>query len=63
VRDLVDQGNLRLAGEDGVDVHLLELGAAVADPPAGNDLEVADLRRGVRTTVRLDQPGDDVGSP
>ena len=48
VRELVDQRDVGCAGEHRVDVHLLELGAAVLDPAAGNDLEVADLLRGAR---------------
>ena len=29
---------------------------------AGHDLEVADLRRGVRAAVGLDEPDDDIGA-
>src|SRR5206468_1672373 len=60
VRDLVDQRDLRRPVENGVDVHLLEVGAAVADPTARNDFEVTDLRRRVGPTVRLHQSDDDV---
>ena len=38
VRELVDQGDLGCAGQHGVDVHLLEVGAPVGDLPAGHDL-------------------------
>ena len=63
VRELVDQRDLGLAGDDRVDVHLLELRAAVRDHAAGDDLEVADLRERVRPAVGLDEPDDDVGAP
>ena len=39
VRELVDERDLRLAGEHGVEVHLLEARAAVGDPGAGHDLQ------------------------
>ena len=41
VRELVDEHPLGLAGEDRVDVHLLERDAAVLDLLARHDLEVA----------------------
>ena len=53
---------LRTAGEDRVDVHLLEFGAAVLDPAAGHDLEVAELLRGARPAVGLDEADDHVGA-
>ena len=40
VGQLVDQGHLRMAGEHGVEVHLLEAGAPIVDDPPGDDLEV-----------------------
>src|SRR5204862_4166492 len=44
-------------------VHLLERRPAVLDLLAGDDLEVADLRSGVRATVHLDEADDDVLAP
>ena len=55
VRELVDERDLGLAGEDRVDVHLLERRAAVLEPPARDDLEVADLLGGARPAVGLDE--------
>ena len=62
VGQLVDEGDGGVAGEDGVDVHLLELGLAVLHGPARNDLEIAELLLGARAAVRLDVAHDDVGA-
>ena len=62
VRELVDQRDLRRARDDRVDVHLLELRAAVRHRAPRDDLEAADLRLGVRSTVGLDEPDHDVGA-
>ncbi len=51
------------AGEDGVEVHLLERRAAVLDRAAGDDLEIAELGLGPRAAVGLDVADDDVGAP
>ena len=51
-----------LAGEDGVEVHLLERGAPVLDGATRDDFELADLLRGARSAVRLDEADDDVGA-
>ena len=54
---------VRLARQDRVDVHLLERRVrGTRCDPARNDLEIADLLRGVRSTVGLDEPDDDVGA-
>ena len=58
--ELVDERDLRAAGEHGVDVHLLERRPAVLDPSAWDDLEVADLLGGLRPAVCLDVADDDV---
>src|SRR6185437_12188114 len=62
VSELVDERDLRTPGDHHVDVHLLELGAAVADQLARDDLEIADLFRGPGPAVRLHEPDDDVGA-
>ena len=62
VGELVDERDRRLAGQDRVDVHLLEGRVPVLDAVPGDDLEVADLRGGVRPAVGLDEPDDDVGA-
>ncbi len=60
VRELVDERDLRLAGEDGIDVHFLELDTAILDDAQRHGLEVADQRLGVRPAVRLDEADDDI---
>ena len=62
VRELVDQRDLGPAGEDRVDVHLLECRAAVVERPPRHDLEAADLRGRLRPAVGLDEADDDVGA-
>ena len=52
VRDLVDDRDRRAAREHRVEVHLLDGDAAVLDLAAGDDLETADERRGLRPAVR-----------
>ena len=59
--ELVHQGHLGGPGQDGVDVHLLEDGAAVLDAPAEDDLEIAEHRRRLGPAVALDEPDHDVG--
>ena len=60
VRELVDEGDLGLAREHGVDVHLLEGHPAVRLGAARHDLEPLDHRRGGRPAVRLDEGHDHV---
>ena len=62
VRELVDQRDLRLAGQHGVEVHLLEHRAPVGDLGAGDDLQAVQQRRGVRAAVRLHERHDHVGA-
>ncbi len=40
VGQLVDERHFRMAGEHGVEVHLLEAGAPVVDDTSGDDLQV-----------------------
>ena len=63
VGQLVDQRHLGMAGEHGVEVHLLEAGSPVLDDFAGDDLEAVDQLLGERATVALDEADDDVGAP
>ena len=58
--ELVDQHDLRAAGDDGVEVHLLEPLAPVFDAPARNDLEPVEQRLGLLAAVRLDDADDDI---
>jgi hypothetical protein len=60
VRELVDQGDLRTAGQNRVHVHLLERGPAVVDLPARDDFEISDLRCRLRPSVRLHEADDDI---
>ncbi len=60
VGELVDEGDLGLAGQHRVDVHLLEGHAAVRLGAARHDLEPADHRGRGRAAVRLDEGHDDV---
>ena len=60
VRELVDQHDLRLARDDGVEIHLLEPLAPVLDAPARNDLEPVQQRFGFLAAVRLHDADDDV---
>ena len=60
VRELVDQRHGRRPLQDRVDVHLLEAGAAVLDPPSRDDLEIADLLGGARSAVGLDVADHDI---
>ena len=60
VGKLVDQHDLRAAGEDGVEVHLLEALAPVLDLPARDDLEAFEQCLGLLPAMRLDHPGDDI---
>ena len=62
VRELVDQHHGRLAGEDGVGVHLGEASCRGRGSPGGDDLQALELRGGVRAAVRLDVPHHDVGA-
>src|SRR4029077_3437418 len=62
VCELVDQRHLWSTGEDGVDVHLLELAAAVSDRLARHALGVADPPDRAGPTVCLHEADDDVGA-
>ena len=60
VSEFVDQNDLRPAGDDGVEVHLVEQLAFVFDVPARNDFEAAQQRFGLPAAVGLDDADDDV---
>ncbi len=60
VREFIDERHLRLAGEDGVDVHLGEESALVVDL-AGRDLfELGGLLGGAFAAVGLHDADDDI---
>ncbi len=62
VRQLVHQRDLRPAGEHRVEVHLLEGGAAVAQPGPRDHLQAVDQCGGVRAAVGLDEADHHVGA-
>ena len=60
VGKFVDQHDLRPAGDDGVEVHLLEPLALVFDAPARDDFEALQQRLGLLAAVGLDDADDNV---
>ena len=61
--DLVDEGDVWVACEQRVEVHLLEGRTAVLDLLAGNDLQLANRLGGMGAPVGLDVADDDVAPP
>jgi hypothetical protein len=59
---LIHEGHVGMAGEHGVEVHLLERGAPVGQPGPRDDLKVVDLLGRVRAAVGLDERDDHVGA-
>ncbi len=49
-----------MARDNAVDVHVLERCALVRDAGPRDDLEILDLRLGVRPSIRLDEAGDHI---
>ena len=60
VRQLIDQNDLRLAGNDGVEVHLLEPLPLVLDTPPRNDFEPLQQRLRLFAAVRLDNADNNI---
>ena len=60
VRELIDQHDLRMPGDDGIEVHFLERLSFIVDVPARNDLQPGQQRFGVLAAVGLDDADDDV---
>ena len=60
VGEFVDQRDLRAAGDDGVEVHLLERLALVFEAPAGNDLEAVEQGLRLLAPMRFDDADDDI---
>ena len=60
VRKLVDDAELRLPRENGLDVHFFEDDAAVLDSAPRDDGQILQPRFGVGAAVRLDEAHDDV---
>ena len=55
VGELVDQRQLRAALQQPVEIHLLQLAAAIGHPAARHDLEPGQQRRGLAPAMGLDQ--------
>jgi len=53
VRELVDEHDLRSAGEDGVEVHFLEQHAAILERALGDELEAVQQGLRLGAAVRL----------
>src|SRR6266849_1824714 len=62
MREFIDDGELRLARDDRVDVHILEGHAAVRNLAKRDKFEVADAGRGFGPAVRLNETAHDVVS-
>ena len=62
VGELVDERHGGLAGQDGIDVHLLEGGAPVVEAAARHDFEVAELGLRPGPAVGLDETDHDIGA-
>ena len=60
VRQFIDQGELRAACQQCVEVHLLQRVAAVFDRAARHDLEAVEQRLGFGTPVGLHDADDDI---
>jgi hypothetical protein len=63
VCQLIDEGDLRPAGEHGVEVHLIEAGAPIVDDASGDDLEVVTPLLRKWAPVAFDEADGDVGAP
>ena len=60
VRQLVDQRELGRATDDRVDVHLVQLEAAVRSPQMRHDLDATRQRRRLRAVMGLEVADDDI---
>ena len=60
VGELVDEREVRSAGDQGVEVHLLEPLASVLNGPARNDFEAVQQGLGLFAAVGLHHANDDV---
>ena len=60
VGKFVDKDDLRPAGENGVEVHLVEPATLVVDAPARNDLEAFEQGLGLLPAVGFNDPDDDI---
>src|SRR5260370_1697545 len=60
VSEFVDQDDLRVAGDDGVEIHLIKRLSPVFEPLAGNDLEPFEQALRLLTPVGFDSADDDI---
>jgi hypothetical protein len=63
VGEFVDERDLGLPGEDGVEVHLLQTAAPVLDHPAGDDLQAVEQVLSEPPPMGLEEPDDHIGAP
>ena len=60
VSEFVDQNDLRMTSDDGIEVHLLEPLTLIENAPARHDFEARQQRFGFPAAVRLDNADNDV---
>lgn len=60
VRQFIHDGNGGLTRNDCVQIHLFKDAAAILDFPERHALQIADQRRRLRATMRLDEGNDNV---
>ena len=60
VGEFVDDNGVGMAGDDGVDVHLLQVDATIRDNALRDDFEVADAGLGFGTAVGFNKADDDI---
>jgi hypothetical protein len=60
MRQLIDQDQLGVAGQRGVDIELFQRRTAILDQAARQQLEIVNQRLGLGTPVRLDIASDDI---
>ena len=60
VGQLIDDRNLRMTGDDGIDIHFLDDDLVVFDFSPGDDFEAVDQFGGLSAAVGFDEADDDV---
>ena len=60
MRQLIDQADFGLPGDDRIHVHLLQHDVAIFDLPARNGFEIPNLRFSVGPAVSLDEADDHI---
>src|SRR5262245_34716852 len=60
VSEFIDQNDLRVAGDDGIKVHLLQELASILDAPAGNGFQILQKRLRLFAAMSFDHTDHDV---